>query len=292
MNVRQLVARADPIREAYVEHGLATHAPAIAFRVLVAFVPLVLLGVALLGAFGLEDVWGNEIAPTLEERLQPRVFEAVDRIVESIMSRPTGGLIAFASALLLWETARGVRAVTRALNTIHGVEERRSPRRVALTTLWLSFAVGALLVAAAFVAIVGGRIDVVTSILRWPVAAVLLGVAVALLVRYAPAEQPAPKWASVGSGIIVSGWLLLSAAYAIWVRYVASYDTATGALLGFLVLTAYVLGVSAVFLIGVEVDETLRRGAPPTRTRGARSGRARSSSSPRRRRRSSSRRGS
>jgi membrane protein len=292
MKRRALLERVGPVREAYAEHGLATHSAAIAFRVLVAFVPLALLSIALLGALGLEETWRDAIAPPLQDKLQPKVFDAVDFVVRQILEQPTLGLILLASALLLWETARGVRAVSRALNTIHQVEERRSWQRVAVVTLGLSVAVALCVIAAAFSTIVLGRAGgVATSLVRWPLAIVLLGLAVALLVRYAPAEHPDPRWASVGSGVIVFGWLLLSIAFAIWVTHVASYKSATGTLFAFLVLTAYVLAVSAVFLVGVEIDETARRGAPPT-SRAARSGRARSSSSRPRRRRSSSRRGS
>jgi membrane protein len=288
----RLLTRAAPVREAYVEHELATHAAAIAFRVLVALVPLLLLSVALLGALGLEGTWHDSVAPRLEERLQPQVFRAVDQVAGQILRDGSLLLLLFAGALLLWEIARGVRAVTRALNTIHGVEERRPWRQLALVTLGLSLAVGVCLIAAALATIVGGRAGWLAALARWPVAVVLLGLAVALLVRYAPTEHPEPRWASLGSGVIVAGWLILSAAFGIWVRDVASYRSATGTLLAFLVLTAYTLAVSAVFLVGVELDETARRGAPPTRSRGGRSGRATSSASRRRRRRSSSRRGS
>jgi len=280
MTRRQLMARAAPVREAYAEHGLATHAAAIAFRVLVALVPLTLLALALLGAFGLEDTWHESIAPELRKKLQPEVFRAVDSVVTKILESPSIGLILLASALLLWELVRGVRAVSRALNTIHGVEDQRPPARVALTTLGLSIAVGACLIGAAFTTIVGGRLGLLASILRWPVAVLLLGLAVALLVRYAPAEHPNPKWASVGSAVIVAGWLVLSVGYGIWVRDIASYRSPTGSLFAFLILTAYVLWVSAVFLLGVEIDEAARTGQTPTqRRRGGRSGRATSSSS-------------
>jgi membrane protein len=292
VDAREVTRRAGPVRQAYAEHGLATHAAAIAFRVLVALVPLTLLGIALLGALGLEDVWGDEIAPELERRLQLQVFAGVDYVVNDILESPSLGLIAFAAALLLWHTARGVRSVTRALNTIHETKDTRSWQRLALVTSGLAVAVGACLITAALVTIVGGRMGWLAATLRWPVAVVLLGLAVALLVRYAPAEQPDPKWASIGSAVIVGGWILLSIGFGIWVRDVASYESAIGSLFAFLILTAYVLGLSAVFLIGVELDESLRNGARPTRASGGRSGRGRSSASPRRRRRSSSRRGS
>jgi membrane protein len=288
MDAKELFGRVGPVRAAYAEHGLATHAAAIAYRLLIALVPLVLLGIALLGALGLEDTWGDAIAPPLEERLQLQVFAALDHVANDILDGPYGTLLVFASALLVWELARGVRAVTRALNEIHDVEESRSWRRLALVTLGLAVGVGALLVGAALVLVVGGRMGLVAGILRWPVAVLVLGLAIGLLVRYAPAEQPEARWASVGAGVTVGGWLLLSAGFGIWVRDVASYDSATGTLLAFLVLTAYVLALSAMLLVGVEVDEAART----TQGGGGGSGRARSSAARRRPRRSSSRRGS
>jgi len=270
----ELLAKAGPVREAYGLHGLATHAAAIAFRVLIAVGPLLLLGTALLGALGLEDVWYDGIAPALRQRLTRPVFEAIDFSVTEIFVASKTALIAFAAALLLWEVARGVRAVTRALNLIHGVEEHRGWKRLTLVTLGLAVAVGACVIASVLVMIVGGRVGILAAVLRWPLAIVLLGLAVALLVRYAPAEHPEPRWASAGSAVIVAGWLLLSSAFGLWVGRIASYTSAAGSLLAFLVLTAYVLAVSAVFLIGVELDETARTRAGPTRRRGGRSGRA------------------
>lgn len=258
MDRRTLLARAAPIREAYTRHGLATHAAAIGFRVLVVLPAVLMLGVALLGVFGLEETWRDSIAPPIREKLEPEVFRAIDFVVEEIMAQQSLALVAFASALLLWELVRGVRAVTRALNSIHGVDEHRPWQRLALVTAALAISFGVCVLAAVFVTIVGGRLGLLASILRWPVAVALLGLAVGLLVRYAPAERPEPRWASVGSATIVGGWLLLSLGFGIWVRNVASYNSAAGTLLAFLVLTTYTLAVSAVFLVGVELDEEAR----------------------------------
>jgi membrane protein len=235
VTTRELLERTSPVRRAYAEHGLATHAAAIAFRVLVALVPLTLLGIALLGALGLRDTWTDTIGPALRQRLELQVFAAVDHVVNQILQQGSGGLIALASALLVWEATRGVRAVTRALNAIHGVEDGRSWTRLALVTLGLAVTVGGSIVAAALVTVVGGRIGLAASIARWPVAVLLLGLAAALLVRYAPAEKPEPRWASAGSAVIVAGWLLLSVAFGFWVRNIASYESATGTLFAFLV---------------------------------------------------------
>ena len=61
-----LRATVHDVAECFAEHGLLTYASAIAFRALVALVPLTLLGLALLGVFGLEDVWTDTMAPALK----------------------------------------------------------------------------------------------------------------------------------------------------------------------------------------------------------------------------------
>src|SRR4051794_37870034 len=85
------------------EHHLTAYASAIAFRALVALVPLTLLGLALLSAFGLEGVWRDSIAPAIQGHATQPVFHAIDYSVQKIFSSGTAGLIVFAGALLLWD---------------------------------------------------------------------------------------------------------------------------------------------------------------------------------------------
>jgi membrane protein len=257
----QLVERVRPIVRAFQDHHLATHTGAIAFRVLVSLVPLVLLGLALLGALGLEDVWTDSLAPAIQERVSAPVFTAIDYSVEQIFQSDSAGLIAFASLLLLWELSRAVRAVMVALNVIHDVEESRSARRLLATTLGLALAIGLALVGSVLAVTVLPRLGldgfahVLVTVAAWLVAIGLLTIVVGLLVRYAPAEQPSVRWASAGSLLVVGTWIVASLLFGWWAGSVADYRSAVGSLTVFLLLTAYVLVSSAIFLIGVELDE-------------------------------------
>jgi uncharacterized BrkB/YihY/UPF0761 family membrane protein len=98
-----LRAAAHDLAECFAEHGLLTYASAIAFRALVALVPLTLLGLALLGVFGLEDVWTDTIAPALEDHLTQPVFNGIDYTVNRIFRTDSTSLIALATVLLLWD---------------------------------------------------------------------------------------------------------------------------------------------------------------------------------------------
>jgi membrane protein len=260
-HVRQI---AEAARRAWGQHLLATHSAAIAFRALVALVPMTLLGFALLGVFGLEDVWRDSLAPALRHRLTGPVFDAIDYSVRRIFADDSLGLIAFASALLLWQLSRGVGSIGTALNGIHETEDRRPPlRRVALDVA-LGFAVGVTFVASVLIVSVvprlvgGGAAELLLKLAGILVSLGFLSVAVGLLIRYAPAEHPPPGWASAGSAFVVISWMIASLAFGWWAGSVADYRTASGTLLMFLVLTAYVQASSAIFLIGVELDELAR----------------------------------
>jgi membrane protein len=259
-----LRATAHDVAACFAEHGLLTYASAIAFRALVALVPLTLLGLALLGVFGLEDVWKDTIAPSLKSHLTQPVFNGIDFTVTQIFTTDTWSLIALSIALVIWDMTWAVNVVTQALNRIHDVEERRSkPRRAAVAT-GLGLAVVLCLIAAVLVqsiapSVTDGALDTLLSIVRWPVAILFLWVAVALLFRYAPAEKPDFRWASGGSFLVIGTWLVASALFRAWATEVADFKSATGSLTVFLLLTAYVLASSTIFLIGAQLDELARK---------------------------------
>jgi membrane protein len=233
--------------------------------VLVSLVPLTLLGLAFLGALGVEDVWRSEIGPAVAERVRPAVFAGIDDTVEQVFARSALPLIAFASLLALWHVARGMRLVMKALNAIHGVKEARDVKRLLLTDLALSVALIAV-VACSFLlvtvlprAVDGGLASVGLRIGAWLAAGVLLGGVIGVLVRYAPAERPEVRWASAGSLAIVVAWVVATAGFAWWAGSVANYKSAAGVLLAFLVLTTYVLVSTSIFLVGVQLDELARK---------------------------------
>ena len=259
-----LRATAQDVAECFAEHGLLTYASAIAFRTLVALVPLTLLGLALLGVFGLEDVWKDTIAPALKGHLTQPVFNGIDFTATQIFTTDTWSLIALSIALVIWDMTWAVNVVTQALNRIHDVEERRSKPRRAAVAAGLGLAVVLCLIAAVLVqsvapSVTDGALDTLLSILRWPVAILFLWVAVTLLFRYAPAERPEFRWASGGSVLVIGTWLVASALFRAWATEVADFKTATGSLTVFLLLTAYVLASSTIFLIGAQLDELARK---------------------------------
>jgi membrane protein len=107
--------------------------------------------------------------------------------------------------------------------------------------------------------VIGGPRGVVLGLVRWAGAIVLLMLLVALLVRFGPAQKPRARWASLGAALVVGSWVVASILFRVYISYLADFKTPVGSLTSLLVLTTYLFVSSTVFLVGVQVDEVLRK---------------------------------
>jgi uncharacterized BrkB/YihY/UPF0761 family membrane protein len=90
-----------------------------------------------------------------------------------------------------------------------------------------------------------------------------LGVAIELLVRFAPAERRPKKWVTLGSIFTVASWVVASLIFRWWATSVASFRSTWGTFVAVLVLTGYLYTSSIVFLVGVQADELVRKDTRP-----------------------------
>jgi membrane protein len=265
-------ARARDFVELWIDclarHDMLTYASAIAFQTLIALVPLVLLGLGLLGALHRTNVWTSDIAPTIARKLTPTSYSAVEAAANLIFSATGAGLLVFAGLLAIWEVSGAVRACMGGMNKIYEIDEGRPA--------WIRFGISLGLAAAITVCLVGsvilltflkgtgtGAVHWVVFAARWLGALVVLGIAVALLVRFGPAKARPVRWDSFGAALIVVSWLVSSLIFKVFVTSIANFKTATGQLTVFLVLTGYFYVASIIFLVGVQLDELLRADARP-----------------------------
>ncbi|HZT46237.1 MAG TPA: YihY/virulence factor BrkB family protein [Gaiellaceae bacterium] len=251
------------IAGAFAEHNLLTYAAAFAFQGLVALVPMTLLGLGMLGATGHREVWTQHIAPAIRGRVTPGVFGGIDETARRILDHGTAGLIAFSVVLSIWYLTAAMRAVMEALNRIHDVDDDRAWWVRAAIAAGLGTLAAAVLYGSA-VLVIGGPRGVVLGLVRWVGAVAMLGVLVGLLVRYAPAQQPRARWASLGAALVVCSWLVASVLFRVYVTYLANFKSPVGSLTSLLVLTTYLFVSSTVFLVGVQLDELLRKRSRPS----------------------------
>jgi membrane protein len=255
--------------DAFNEHRLLTYATAIAMRAFIGLFGLTFLTIALLGVTGEQQVWQEHVAPAIEPKLTHPTFVAIDAAVEKIFASDSTGLILFASLYAVWQVSGSVRAVMDALNAIIGRDEERSTLYRLALSVALAVVVILLIACALFVVAVsekllgasGGISYWLIAVLRWPAGALVLGLAVGIVARFAPVEHRGARWASVGATLIVVAWLAESAVYASFLKNVVDYKSASGNLLLLLVVTTYLYISSIVFLVGAQLDEFLRQDA-------------------------------
>jgi len=255
--------------DAFRKHQLLTYATAMAMGAFIAAISLTFLAVAVLGAFGEREVWKDHVATALEPNLTHPTYEAINSGVEKVFASNSSGLIAFAAAYAVWQMSGAIRAVMDALNGILECHENRSTQRRFLVSVGLAVAVLLSIGCAFFVVLFSGRLlgssggamHWLLGVLRWPAAAVFLGVAVGFVARFAPVEHRGNRSASVGAVLIVVAWLLVSAVYAWFLENVVDYKSAEGNLLLLVVAATYFYVSSVVFLVGAQLDEFLRQEA-------------------------------
>jgi membrane protein len=242
-------------------HNLLTYASAIALRTFIAAVACTLFGLGILGAAHQQQLWKQTIGPAIEPKVLPYVFLGIDQTVTRVFSSSTAGLLVLASALAVWEVSGIIRAAIGALDEIYETPEPRPfwirfPISFGLAILFLAAMLGAL--AIVWAGHVSGGWSIPILILRWPAAAALVAVAFELVVRWAPAKHRRARWTSLGSGLVVVGWIGETLVFAAYVRSFANFRTPVGSLEVFIFLATYFYIASIVLLIAIELDELVR----------------------------------
>jgi membrane protein len=247
--------------ELFDRHSLLTYASAVALRMFIAAVACTLFGLGILGAAHQQQLWHTTVAPQIEPRVLPRVFDGINQTVERVFSSSTAGLLALASALAVWEVSGIIRAAIGALDEIYETPEPRPfwvrfPLSFGLAILVLASTLGA--IAIIWAGHVSGGWSIPILILRWPAAIALVAFAFELIVRWAPAKHRRARWASLGSLLVVVGWIGETLLFAEYVRAVANFRTPVGSLEVFIFLATYFYIASIVLLVAMELDELVR----------------------------------
>jgi membrane protein len=252
---------------AYEEHDLLTYASAISFQIITALVPALMFGFGLLGFLSLDNVWRDELAPDIRASVSKPAFAVIDDAVTKALTQHQLFWVSIGFAIALWQVSGGVRTVMGALNEVHGYSDGRTWVRRMATSLALALVLGACWLAAIAAVVlapllygdVPPLLGLVLFLVRWSVAGVVLLLAVAVVLHYAPVREQPVRWVTRGALLIMGGWIVTSIAFGIYVRYIADYNSIFGSLATVVVLSAYLYVAAVVFLGGVQLDALARR---------------------------------
>jgi len=264
------------LRRALKEFGeddMATYAAALAYHVLFSLFPFIIFLVALLGFLNIPQFF-DWLRQQSQLVLPPQATDQVNSAIDQIQ-QPRGGLLSFGVIVALWAASAGVRAAMGALNKAYDVQEGRPAWKLYSLSLLYTVGIAVLLILATAFMVIGPQAAqwlgertglgtfVVTlwSWLRWPLAVLLLTLAVALIYYVAPDVEQSFRFITPGSVLAVLVWIAASLGFGYYVQNFADYSATYGSLGAVIVLLFYFYISSAILLLGAEVNAVIEHHA-------------------------------
>ncbi|PPB81177.1 membrane protein [Albidovulum inexpectatum] len=249
-------------------------------------IPLIASGVAFHAMFALFPaltalitLWGIFADPAIV-RAQIEAFDAVmppdirnlvtDQLTSIAASRPqTLGWAGLASVLLsIWSARAGTAALIQGLNAIHEVPDRSMLNHYRATIgLTAALVAIAIVVLAAVVALpvvlaflpLGPLAEIVLQTLRWVVLAAIMIGGAGIVYRIGPnRDDQDMSWLSPGAIIAVLAWLVVSAAFSIYLGRFGSYNQTYGTLGAVIALMMWLYLSALLLLLGAAINMQIR----------------------------------
>ncbi|MEW5929337.1 MAG: YihY/virulence factor BrkB family protein [Gemmatimonadota bacterium] len=252
-----------------------SYGSALAFRAVFALFPFLLFLVALFSFLELPGLF-DWLLDRGEALLPAEAQGQVREVVEEVRGQRRGGLLSFGVLGAVWVASGGVRSVMNALNAAYDVPEgrpwwKRFPLSVAYT-----LAVGALVVAATLLVVLGPRATAwildglgagsgLLELVRWlrlPAAFLLATAAVTLVYLAGPNVRQRLRMVMPGAVLAVVLWVAATSGFRLYVANFGRFGVTYGSIGAVIILLAYLYLSSLILLLGAELNAVVQHRAP------------------------------
>ena len=246
----------------------------VAYSSTLALFPTLIFVVGLFGLLGIYET----LREFLDVIAPDAIMEVLATVERNAEDNPTASLVAFALGALgaLWAASGAMGTVMKAVNRAYEITDARPFWKKRLVAIVLCLAVG--LVATGMLLLIvfggplgtaiaenaglGGAFEWVWNLLRWPLVFVTVVLFFALVFYLAPdTSQRNWKWVSPGALVGAVGWLVLSALFALYVRYAGNYNETYGSLAAGIVLLLWLNYSAYALIFGAELNSEADRQA-------------------------------
>jgi membrane protein len=280
------------IRAFFFEHPMSTYAAALAYRGLFGLFPFVLILVVLVGALGFPDFFDRAMDQAraqssryVPQQLEPVVEQAREQVrpllgmIERAEKQAGGKLLFFGVAVALWSVSAVARTLTEAFNVAYQVAEtRRWWKQLVLSlafgpvlALVVIVSVALMLVGPQLVGSIAALVDLdelfvrLWGWLRFPVALLLLAVALSVVYRFGPNAKQRFQSVVPGAALSVVLWATSSVGFSFYLANFADYGVTYGSLGAAVGLLFYLYLCASVVLFGAELNAAISRPVPDKR---------------------------
>jgi membrane protein len=253
-------------------HHIPIMAAGVAFYALLSIFPGMTALISIYGLVADPAVIEHQVA-ALSEVLPQDALKLLSDQLHGLIAAPPGKLgigLIVSLALALWSATSGTGTLMQALTVAYEEKNTRGIISFYLRAIALTIAIGIFgLVSLFLIAVVPAAIDWLpvpalwrtsVALIRWPLLAGLVFVALAVVYRFAPARH-APRWHWLSPGTIAAAllWLTGSAGFSFYVARFGSYDKTYGALGAVVVLLMWLYVSAYIVLAGAELNAAVEK---------------------------------
>ncbi len=263
----------DSVRDFFAD-DMTTYASALSYQIFFSLFPFIIFLIALLGFLQLSNFF-DWLRMHAQMVLPEQAMQQVNLVIDDLQ-QPKGGLLSFGVIVALWTASSAVRATMHALNVAYDVQEGRPAWKLYPLSILYTLGIAGMLIVASALLIIGpqamqwlayqvGMEQLFVNLwtwLRWPVALLLMMLAVAVIYYVAPDVEQDFRFITPGSVLAVIVWLLVSFGFNYYVSHFADYNSTYGSIGAIIVLLLYLFISSAVLLFGAEVNAVIERHSP------------------------------
>lgn len=265
------------VKDSLRDDQVSLLAAGVAFFTLLALAPALAAVVSIYGLVTTPAEASKQIADFTTALPKDARSLLADQVKTVAGGNPRGLGIALVIGILLslWTASGGMKQLIEAVNVAYDESETRKFLR--LRGLALLFTLGMIVV---FVATLGllavlpavvnsSAGQVVANVVRWPLLAVLMAVALAVLYRYAPdRDNPKLRWVTWGAGIATLLWVVGSVLFTIYVSNFGHYNKTYGSLGAVVVLLLWLYLSAFIILLGAEINAEMELQTAKDTTKG------------------------
>jgi len=246
----------------------------LAYYLILALFPFILVLVSLLGTFGSEEL-ASEVLGYFQQVMPEQAYEIIQDFTDNIISgkAEAPGLFTFGILFTIWAASGAFAALINALNRAYDVQETRPFWKVRGIAILMTLGLSVLILIGVLLLVLGPQIGeaianvfglertflVVWEVARWPVALFFMMFTVALIYYFAPDVDQPFRWITPGGLIGVVLWVLASVGFNFYVSNFGSYNKTYGSIGAVIVLLLYLYISSLTILFGATLNATLVR---------------------------------
>jgi membrane protein len=251
--------------------AIASH---VALSTLTALFPFLIFLATLAGFIGREEI-ALSATGLIFDSWPPQIAHPLSREITAVLTQPHGGLLTVSAVLSIYFSSSGVEAMRVALNRAYDARDHRPWWLLRLEAIVFVIVGAASLLVIAFLLVLAplvwslvGRyapelahhLEILKPATRYGVSTLVLGAGLIGAHTVLPAGRPPLPAVAPGILLTLALWLLFGAGFGDYLLHFAdNYIVTYAGLASIMMALVFLYALSAIFIFGAELNQTLRR---------------------------------